>query len=192
VPRPCVAETGSVELAREPGLAGVVDLVGRHDHRHVAAAQLARELGVPRAQPGAGVHDQHRDVGFVQRDQRLAADLLRHLVLAREVHAAGVDEREADPVPVRLDLLAVARHARLLVHDGLARIGQPVHERRLADVRVADDGDGRSFHLACSTSFAIRPTTSSTLRPVVSSSTAPGASMSGECSRSMSWASRSA
>ena len=100
------------------GLAAVVHLVGDHDHRHAAAAQLARQLGVAGAQAGARVHHEHRQVGLLERGERLAPDLLGHLVLPREVHAAGVDEREADPVPVRVDLLAVAGHARVLVHDG--------------------------------------------------------------------------
>ena len=44
-------------------------------------------------------------------------------------------------VPVRLDLLAVARDPGTLVHDRLARLREAVDERRLADVRVPDDGD---------------------------------------------------
>ena len=51
-------------------------------------------------------------------------------------------EQEVLAVPVGEQLLAVARHARRLVHDGLPRLGQPVDQRRLADVREADDRDG--------------------------------------------------
>ena len=159
-----------------PGLAGVVDLVRRHDHGHAATAQLSRELGVARAQPGARVHDEQREVGVLERRQRLAADLLGHLVLAGEVHAARVDQREADSVPVGVDLLAVARDARLLVHHGLARAGEPVHERRLADVRIADDRDGWGRLIAAPAST--RSTIARPPRrrePVVSSSTASGA-----------------
>ena len=65
-----------------------------------------------------------------------------------EVDAAGVDEREAAAVPVGLELLAVAREAGLLVDDRLARFRQAVDQRRLADVRVADDRDsGQAGHL---------------------------------------------
>ena len=58
-----------------------------------------------------------------------------------EVHAAGVDQRNWRPFQSVGELLAVARDARRLVHDGLAGLREPVDERGLADVRVADDGD---------------------------------------------------
>ena len=58
-----------------------------------------------------------------------------------DVDAAGVDEQEARARPLADELLAVARDAGRLVHDGLARAGQPVDERGLADVREADDRD---------------------------------------------------
>src|SRR5207249_10945618 len=41
--------------------------------------------------------------------------------------------------PLADELLAVARDARRLVDDRGARLGQPVYERGLADVRKADD-----------------------------------------------------
>ena len=50
--------------------------------------------------------------------------------------------RKRLPVPLADELLAVARDAGRLVHDGRARRGQPVDERRLADVREADDRHG--------------------------------------------------
>src|SRR5262249_3479535 len=43
--------------------------------------------------------------------------------------------------PLQLELLAVAGDAALLVHHSLAAPDEAIHERRLADVRVADDGD---------------------------------------------------
>ena len=67
----------------------------------------------------------------------------RELVAVLEVDAAGVDQRQRAAVPVGAELLAVARDPRALVHDRLARLGQAVDQRGLADVRVSDD---RDFH----------------------------------------------
>ena len=87
-----------------------------------------------------------------------------------EVDAAGVDQREAPPVPLGRELLAVARDARALVDDRLARLREAVDERRLADVGIADDRDlhRRDSPRRSTTSVAIRSTTSSSVRPVVS------------------------
>ena len=49
-----------------------------------------------------------------------------------EVDAAGVDQVEAEPVPLALERPAVAGHARLGVGDRLAAAGQPVDQRALA------------------------------------------------------------
>ena len=107
-----IAEAEPVELGRHPGLPEVVDLVGHHQHRQRAAAQLRGQLGVAGPQPGARVHHQHAQVGVGERGARLVAHRLRQDVVVGDVHAAGVDERELHAVPVGVDLLAVARDAR--------------------------------------------------------------------------------
>src|SRR6185295_15640019 len=68
-------------------------------------------------------------------------DLGAEGVCGQVVDTARVDQQEVLPVPVGEELLAIARHARCLVHDGLPGLGQAVDERRLAHVRVADDRD---------------------------------------------------
>src|SRR5690606_14696494 len=98
----------------------------------------------PLSEPGAGVEDQHDRVRGGDRLASLPLDLAGERVLGGEVDAAGVHEVEADPVPLALDRLAVAGHPGLVVDDGLAAAGEPVDERRLADVRKADDRDLRS------------------------------------------------
>ena len=117
-----------------------------------------------------------------------------------EVHPAGVDQLELAPVPLAVELLAVARDARALVHDRLARAREAVDQRGLAHVRIADDGDlhagqydragagrltdGPSRQARCAARArrcARRPPRRS--RPVVSSVTAPGAGRRGLCSR---------
>ena len=105
------------------------------------AAQDLGDLGVALAQAGAGVEDERDRVGVGDRLARLRLDLARERVDGLEVDAAGVDQLEAHAVPLALERLAVAGDARLLVDDGLAPADQAVDQRRLADVRKADDGD---------------------------------------------------
>ena len=47
------------------------------------------------------------------------------------------------PVPLGVELVAVAGDTGPFLDDRLAAADDPVHERRLADVRAADDGDDR-------------------------------------------------
>ena len=127
----------------------------------------------PGPQPGARVDDEQRDLGVGQRGARLVLDRDGERVVVAEVDAAGVDQRERAAVPVGLELLAVARDARALVHDRLARLREPVDQRRLADVRVADDGDlHASISRASTTSVKIWSSTASRSSSVVSTGTA--------------------
>ena len=127
-----IAEAEPVELEGERVLIGIVDLVGHED---------LRELFVPRRDPGARVGQEENEVGFLDRGLRLLGDRAGDRVLVGDVDAAGVDQQEVLAVPFADELLAVARHPRRLVHDRRARLGQPVDEGRLADVRKADDRD---------------------------------------------------
>ncbi len=86
--------------------------------------------------------------GLLHRLARLGAHLRRERgLLAGEPGfafgepAAGVDHEERPAVPLRNQLLAVAGDARVLLDDRGAATDHAVHERRLADVRTADDRD---------------------------------------------------
>ena len=136
-----VAESELVELDRLEVLARVVDLVREHDHRLLRGPQGDRELLVARRDPVPGVDDEEDEVGLRDRRARLLRDLGAERVGREVVDAARVDQEEVLAVPVREQLLAVAGDARRLVHDRLPRLGQPVDQRRLADVREADDRD---------------------------------------------------
>src|SRR4051794_10411192 len=168
-----IAEPEAVEVGGQRHVADVVDLVGGEDDRLGPAAQEVGELLVPGPGAGARVDDQDGDLGVVERRLGLLADRAGHRVVVEHVHAAGVDQREAAPVPLGRDLVAVARDAGARMDHRLARARQPVDERRLADVGIADDGDLHRL-----TSSTIRCTTSSTDSPVVSTETAPGAGSS--------------
>src|SRR5262249_22819046 len=80
--------------------------------------------------------------------------------------SAGVDDGELAAVPFGDELLAVARHTRLLFDDRATAADDPVHQRRLAHVRAADDGnDGtrRAGHVSARIRSApVVPATSTT------------------------------
>ena len=137
-----LAEAERRELVCELGPAGIVELVRDEQHRLACPAQDVGELGVARRQPCARVDDEEHEVGLLDRRPRLGDGAARDRRVVGDVDAARVHEQEALACPLAEELLAVAGHSRRLVDDRGAGRGQPVDERRLADVRVADDGDG--------------------------------------------------
>ncbi len=134
-----VAEAEPVELERLEVASRVVDLVHEHDHRLCRHAEDRRDLLVARRHPCPGVDDEEHEVGLLDGRAGLGGDVAPEGAGVRLVHAARVDHAERDAVPVAEELLPVARHAGRLVHHGGAALRQPVDERRLADVREADD-----------------------------------------------------
>ena len=137
-----LAEAQAVELERQALLRRVVDLVREDEHVLLRLAQDLGQLLVAGGDADARVDDEEDEVGLLDRRARLQRDLLGDRARIRDVDAAGVDQQETAAVPFADELLAVARRALRLVHDGLARRGQPVDERRLADVREPDDRHG--------------------------------------------------
>ena len=115
-----LAQAEAMEVRGERQLADAVALVRRDDRRQRRAAQQIGHLLIARAHAGAGVDDEHRDLRFGQPGAGLVANRAGERVLILEVDAAGVDQREEAPVPLALELLAVARDPRALVHDRLA------------------------------------------------------------------------
>ena len=193
MPSPCAAETGIGSPSPSPWKScasdmsrGGVDLVRREHDRELPAAQESAISSSPGRQPGARVDDEHGHLRVGERRARLVLDRDRERIVVVEVDAAGVDQRERAPVPLGLELLAVARDARALVHDRLARLREPVDERGLADIRIADDGDlHASISFASTTSVRIWSSTPSRSSVVVSTGTASFAAISGECSRAL-------
>ena len=88
----------------------------------VTLPQQVRHVEVARADPGASVDDQHRDVGVGQRGARLLLDLPGEVVALVEVDAAGVDQRQRPPVPVGVSSLRSRVTPGQLVHDRLPRL----------------------------------------------------------------------
>jgi hypothetical protein len=60
--------------------------------------------------------------------------------------ATGVDHGVVATEPLRVRVLAVARHSLLVVHDRLLRLAEAVEQPRLPDVGAPDDCDQCASH----------------------------------------------
>src|SRR5690606_19951723 len=94
--------------------------------------------------------------GLLDRGQGLGADGPVHLVVAPLDHAARVHHEEVTPSPVGMREVPVAGHPRPVVDDRLAPSEHSVEERRLPDVRAADDGHHRQTAAHEATSASIK------------------------------------
>ena len=136
MPSPCAADTATGSPSPSEWNSAASGMSTTVSHLFAAtstgccrAPQQVGDLVLARARAGARVDDQQRHVGVGEPGLRLLADRAGERVLVGEVDAAGVDQRERAPVPLAVELLAVARDPGALVHDRLARAGQPVDER---------------------------------------------------------------
>ena len=109
-------------------------------------AQALDAAAVERVQPGAAVDDHDDDVGLLGGEQRLPAHGAAELFLLLGLEAAGVDDQEAPAIVRSGDGdVAIARDARRRRHQGAARTGEAIEERRLAGVRPPHEGDDRQL-----------------------------------------------
>ena len=147
LPCPCSAESGprlakaqAVQVERQALLRGIVDLVRDQRHGLARAAQDVRDFFVPRRHSGARVDDEENEVGFPDRQLGLRGDRLRHRRWSA-MSTPPVSMRRKR-FPFHSAIAPCDRASRRgLVHD---RRRDPVSlliERRLADVREADDRD---------------------------------------------------
>ena len=140
------AEAKSLEDAAFAGAS--LSLVGYDDHRRILDPQPSGDFLVDRGEAIAGVDHEQRRVRFPYRSLGLrphpAGKRLRILVL----EARRVDHSKIEADQLRLTLAAVARDPGPVVDKRQAPADQPVEQGRFADVRAADDGDGRDGHRA--------------------------------------------
>ena len=114
----------------------VVDLVGREQSPGASDRRSTRAIASSVAvAPTGRVDDDEDRVGWAHRPLRLRGDRGLQPLGAR-LPAAGVDHGEPAAPPQRVVGDPVPGHARHVLHDGLAAPDDPVHQRRLADVRA--------------------------------------------------------
>ena len=117
-------------------------LVDREEHRLARAPQFAREELVLRREAGARIGDEDEPVGFL--DGVLGLDAHQRVHADRVLdQAAGVDADVLHRAELAVAVLAVARDAGHVGHDGVTRLRERVEQRGLADVRPPDDRDDR-------------------------------------------------
>ena len=113
------------------------------------AAQVVRDVVVLRREAGAHVDDEDHHVGLGDGLARLLGHLLDDAGRRLGLEAAGVDDDELVVADAAVAVVAVAREAGEVGDDRVARLRQPVEQRRLADVGAADEGDD-GFHASSS------------------------------------------
>jgi hypothetical protein len=98
---------------------------------------------VLRRQAGAHVDDEDHRIGLGHGLARLLGHLGDDAAGLVGLEAAGVDDDELAPAQAGVAVVAVARQAGEVGHDGVAALGDAVEQRGLADVGPADEGDDR-------------------------------------------------
>ena len=120
-----------------------VPLREHEDGRRVRAARHVGHVQILLGDALGGVDQDERDVGAASGLERahLAPEL--HLLALRAVapQAGRVDQAVDAVAALEADVDRVARRARDLGDDRALLVAERVQERRLADVRAAEDGD---------------------------------------------------
>ena len=114
---------------------------GKHDGPARAAQQIG-DVPVLVGQPLPGIDEKDDDVGLGDRLPRLPGHLVQDAVLRDGFEPARVDDEERLLTDAGAAVVPVARQAREIGDERGAGSGQPVEERRLADVRAPDDDYG--------------------------------------------------
>ena len=119
-----------------------VDLV--HEQRRLGSVgpKILRDVPILRQHPRRAVDNEENEIRVAQGALRLRLDLARECRHRRVpvFETAGVGQLVLASIVERHDLPeTIARHARQVVSERAAFAGQPVEQRRFADVRPADD-----------------------------------------------------
>jgi len=120
-----------------------VPLVDRDDERPPALERQSQHARVLLGDRVVRIEHHNDHVRFVDGLQRLgdACALDQILDPGATPHPGGVDQQERAPIAFEGHQDAVAGGAGLLVRDHTLLSQQAIHQRGLADVRAADDGD---------------------------------------------------
>ncbi len=115
-------------------------LVGADDHRLVPATQKLDEHLVQRSQPVARIHHEQGHVAFVQGQFGLGAHPRLQALVRDVLEPGGVDQGQIEIAQAARRIAPVAGYAGPVIDDRQLLAGQPVEQRRFADVRPADNG----------------------------------------------------
>jgi hypothetical protein len=113
-------------------------LVDRHGDGLAGAAQLVGDVAILGGEAGTGVGQEDDAIALGDGFLGLFAHL-RFDATGLVDQAAGVDEHAGNGADARIAVLAVAGDAGNVGDDRVARARQRIEQRRLADIRPADD-----------------------------------------------------
>jgi len=134
------------ELAKIFGFGGhgcALNLVDGEEYGLAAADEELDEIVVGAGQLRASIDDEDKGVGLLKCDFGLVVDFGGNQLGVVRDDATGVDQAKLAAAPVVLAVDPVAGNARLVAHDGAARVRQAIEKRRFAHVGPAHDGDHR-------------------------------------------------
>ena len=137
-----LAQAQFVEFAGRPLGRQPLRLVGGQHDGPARTAQEVRDVPVLVGEPLPGIDEKDDDVGLGDRLPRLLGHLVQDAFLRDGFEAAGVDDEKGLLADAGAAVVPVARQAREIGDERGAGPGQPVEERRLADVRAPDDDQG--------------------------------------------------
>ena len=118
-----------------------VAFVDGDDDFLLAASQHIGDIFIHGGKTLFGVDKEKYDVGFVDGEGYLFANLYLELVVATHDIATSVDDGEILAVPVGMAILAVAGHARGLIDDRFALFDKAIEQCRLAHIRASYYGN---------------------------------------------------
>ncbi len=121
---------------------GALALVGGNDHRLAAFPQRVGDDSISGGQSGAGVDHEEADIGIQNRRACLHGHARGQTLRRTFIEAGRVDQAQIQPLNIVLRRRAVARHTRRVIDNGQALAGEPIEQRRFADIGPADNGDG--------------------------------------------------
>ena len=160
------AEAELVDLAQQRRFGHAFGLVGSDQNLLPRAAQVTRDVVVVGRDAGAQIDDEDDRVGLGDGLLGLARHLAHDAGRVLGLEAAGIDDDELVPADLRVAVVAIARQAGEVGDDRVARLGQAIEERRLADVRPADQGDDGLHEAVAATLAGLRRDGRRTRRPI--------------------------
>jgi aminopeptidase len=139
------AEAQLMKLGGVGVLAGLVDLVGGHQHRFSGGTEPRGDFEIERQQPFVGVDHEQEGIGHFQGDLHLfhsgSGDWIRGRFAAHQCDATGIHQGERSTAVFGFGADAIARDARLIMHDGDPPSHHPVEQGGFADIGTTHDSD---------------------------------------------------
>ncbi len=139
-----LTEAEVVAFERAGSARAALALVGDENGRLAGTPQQVDEGAIGRHHPGAGIDDEEHRVGRRDRSLGLGAHAAGQAFARGVLEAGGVDDGEGEIAEAGGRLAAITGYAWRVVDQRKAATGEPVEQRRFADVGAADDGDGEA------------------------------------------------